>query len=83
MPPPEAPIADDVNWEFLAEKFPLSGGNIKGAFLHATYQAAARNEAVGMGDLVLGLRRELDKMGKVTSAADFGPYWRLLDGAQR
>ncbi len=83
IPPSEAPIADDVNWEFLAEKFALSGGNIKGAFLHATYQAAARNDAVGMGDLVLGLRRELDKMGKVTSAADFGPYWRLLDGAQR
>lgn len=83
MPPSEAPMADNVNWEFLAEKFALSGGNIKGAFLHATYQAAARNEAVGMRDLVLGLRRELEKMGKVAGAADFGPYWRLLDGAPR
>jgi hypothetical protein len=81
LPPPEMPAMKDVDWDFLAEKFALAGGNIKGAFLHATYQAAARDEPVTMADLVLGLRRELDKMGKVSSAGDFGRYWQLIEKA--
>jgi hypothetical protein len=78
---PEMPIAEGIDWEFLAGRFNLAGGNIKGAMMHAAYQAATAGRPVGMADLLLGVRRELEKMGKLTSAGDFGPYWHLVGGS--
>ncbi len=79
--PPEMPLAEGIDWEFLAARFNLAGGNIKGAVMHGAYQAAAADRPVGMADLVLGIRRELEKMGKLSSAGDFGPYWHLVAGS--
>jgi len=76
--PQGAPVAADVDWDFLAAGFHLAGGNIKGALMHAAYLAAERSTAIGMPELVMGVRRELDKMGKLSGASDFGPYWHLV-----
>lgn len=44
--PKEAPLAQDVDFGRLAEKFPVSGGIIKNAVLHAARYAAYRKSAV-------------------------------------
>ena len=43
--------------------------------MHAAYQAAAADRAIAMRDLLLGVRRELDKSGRSPGAGDFGEYW--------
>ena len=78
--PDRLPVTDDVDWDFLATRFPVTGGTIKGAVMHAAYRAAARHRPVGMADLLRGLRRELTKSGKVSMPADFAPYAHLLTG---
>jgi hypothetical protein len=76
--PAGAPVAADVDWDFLASNFQLAGGNLKGVLMHAAYLAADRGAEIGMAELVMGVRRELDKMGKVSGAGDFGAYWHLV-----
>jgi hypothetical protein len=73
--PAAAPVEDDVDWDLLAS-FPLAGGSIHSAVLHAAYQAAAAGRPIGTVRLLVGLRRELEKHGRVPAEADFGPYWR-------
>jgi winged helix domain-containing protein/ATPase family protein associated with various cellular activities (AAA) len=76
--PPEAPLAGELDWETLARRFALAGGSIRGAAVHAAYQAAAANEPIGMAHLLLGVRRELDKLGRAPSPADFGAHWEAV-----
>lgn len=69
--PPGAPLADDVDFELLAEKAALSGGNINNIALRAAFYAAAEQESVGMPHLLRAVEREYDKLGKVYAAGDF------------
>jgi SpoVK/Ycf46/Vps4 family AAA+-type ATPase len=69
--PPGAPLADDVDFELLADKATLSGGNINNIALRAAFYAAAEKNAVGMGHILRAVEREYDKLGKVFSAGDF------------
>jgi SpoVK/Ycf46/Vps4 family AAA+-type ATPase len=69
--PPGAPLADDVDFELLAEKAALSGGNINNIALRAAFYAAAEKEVVGMGHILRAVEREYDKLGKVFSMGDF------------
>jgi len=78
--PDAAPLTDDIDWDFLARAFSLAGGSIRGAVLHAAYQAAAEARPIGMTDLLIGVRRELEKLGRVPGAADFGAYWPIVKG---
>ena len=63
--PPETPLADDVDVEFLAERCKLSGGNIKNVALAAAFFAAAEQSPVMMKHLLQAVRREYQKIGKV------------------
>ncbi|MFB9388324.1 ATP-binding protein [Streptomyces coeruleoprunus] len=72
--PAGAPIDPDVDWALLAS-FPLSGGSIRGAVLHAAYQSAAASRPIGTVSLLAGLRRELEKVGRVAVPSDFGAHW--------
>jgi SpoVK/Ycf46/Vps4 family AAA+-type ATPase len=76
--PPEAPMADDVDLEFLAKRFKLSGGNIKNIVLEAAFFAADEGRPISMAHLVRATRREHQKIGRLISEADFGPYAHLL-----
>ncbi len=76
--PPEAPLAGDVDLEFLARRFKLSGGNIKNIVLEAAFFAADEGRPISMAHLVRATRREHQKIGKLISEADFGPYAHLL-----
>jgi SpoVK/Ycf46/Vps4 family AAA+-type ATPase len=76
--PPEAPLAADVDLQFLAEQFRFSGGAIRNVALQAAFLAADADEAIGMRHLLAATLREIRKSGKLVSAADFGPYAAML-----
>ena len=76
--PAEAPIAHDVDLEFLARKFRLAGGHIRNITLAAAFLAASTGEQISMKHLVRATRREYQKLLKMTTPADFDPYHDLF-----
>ena len=76
--PANVPLAEDIDWGFLAKRFKLSGGNIKNVAVAAAFGAAAGDSEVGMEQIVLGVKREYQKLGKVCDKSDFGPYYGLV-----
>jgi ATPases of the AAA+ class len=87
--PSATPLADDIDFGFLAKQFELSGGNIRNialasAFLAAEEQSAAaprakRNRAaVTMEYIVVATGRELQKIGRLPAKADFREYYELI-----
>jgi SpoVK/Ycf46/Vps4 family AAA+-type ATPase len=78
--PLQTPMSDDIDFEFLAKKFNLSGGNIKNIAVNAAFLAAEDSQRVEMSHTLLATRRELQKMGKHCSPSDFGKYNGLFEG---
>lgn len=76
--PPEMPRRDDIDFAFLARQFRISGGNIRNIVLAGAFLAAARGEPLGMAHLIRATRREFQKLGRMATEADFGPYTHLL-----
>ncbi len=76
--PPEAPRAADVELDFLAERFELSGGGIRNAAIAAAVLAASEGSAIGMTQLVRGVAMEYAKHGRLTLAADFERFHDLV-----
>jgi len=70
---PGAPMKD-LDVDFLARQFTLTGGSIRNAVLTAAFLAAEAGTPITMATLVLGLQREFQKLGRLVPAADFGPY---------
>ena len=67
--PPELERGSDVDLARMA-RIKLTGGNIKNVVLSAAHRAVAEDRPVGMADLIHGIRREYQKMGKQTAAHD-------------
>ena len=76
--PEETPMADDVDFGFLAQRFELSGGNIRNVALAAAFRAADGGRPIAMEDLVVGTARELEKLGRLPARAEFREYWDLI-----
>jgi SpoVK/Ycf46/Vps4 family AAA+-type ATPase len=76
--PPAAPLSDDVDFEFLAEQFPLAGGHIRNIAVSAAFRAAGNGGSIGMHHLLLSLKREYQKMGKVCERSELGRYYHLV-----
>ena len=72
-----APL-DNVDLDFLSTKFELAGGSIRNAALTSAFMAASTGKKVDMEALVLGLKREMQKLGRLTTQADFGKYYDLV-----
>lgn len=81
--PPAVPLAGDLDLDFMARQFKLSGGNIKNialaaAFLAAGEDGASPSASTGRGGLVTmahlrhATRREYQKLGKQLSAEELG-----------
>ena len=75
------PRADDLDLDFLAQAFKLSGGNIRNIVIAAAYMAAEARQPVSMRNLVQATQREYAKLGRMTVEAEFGPYYPLLNAA--
>jgi len=76
--PARAPRAPDVDIEFLADRLPVAGGNIKNIVMQAAFLAAADGGVIGMAHLMRAAKREYDKIGRLGGAEDFGAYWALV-----
>jgi len=72
------PRAADLDLEFLAESFKLSGGAIRNIAVAAAYAAAEAKHPLDMGDLVRATQREYLKLGRMVVESEFGPYYRFL-----
>ena len=68
--PATAPRDPTLDFEQLARRFRLSGGNISNVVLGAAFLAAADDARIGMDHLLAATRREYQKMGKVVAEAD-------------
>ncbi len=74
--PAETPMDDDVDYSFLAQKFEITGGQIKNIALAAAFLAAADNGGpVSMKHIINAARQELQKTGKVLLKEDLGEYY--------
>ncbi|HEY9076341.1 MAG TPA: ATP-binding protein [Anaerolineaceae bacterium] len=63
--PPEVPKAPDVEFEALARRYKIAGGNIRNIIVSAVYLAASEQQPVQMRHLLHGARREMQKIGKL------------------
>jgi SpoVK/Ycf46/Vps4 family AAA+-type ATPase len=76
--PQEAPVDDDVDLEFLATQFKLSGGAIRNCSLAAAFQAADEDSSIEMRHLVRAVAQEYGKQGRLTLEADFERFHELV-----
>ena len=76
--PEEAPRAEDVDLDFLSEKFKLSGGAIRNCSLAAAFQAADDDAAISMRHLVRAVAQEYGKQGRLTLEADFERFHDVI-----
>jgi SpoVK/Ycf46/Vps4 family AAA+-type ATPase len=75
---PSAAPTEDLDLPWLAKQFRIAGGNIRNAAVAAAFIAAEAGRPIGMQDVVLGLDREFEKIGRLRTPADFGKYYPLL-----
>jgi adenylate kinase family enzyme len=78
--PAQAPVADDLDLDFLATQFKLSGGGIRNCSLAAAFRAADEGSAIGMRHLVRAVAQEYGKQGRLTLEADFERFHSLVRG---
>lgn len=76
--PGAAPLGTDIDYQFLAQQFKLSGGNIKNIAVSASFLAADDSRKVNMEHIIWGVKREFQKMGKTCSEGDFGEYFSIV-----
>ncbi|HWE56861.1 MAG TPA: ATP-binding protein [Acidimicrobiales bacterium] len=72
------PRSDDIDLDFCAKAFELSGGNIRSIAITAAYTAAESGHPVSMLDLVRATQQEYRKLGRLVVAGEFGSYYPLL-----
>jgi SpoVK/Ycf46/Vps4 family AAA+-type ATPase len=79
--PKQAPLSSDIDFAFLSRQFKLTGGNIKNIAVHAAFLAAEDDKRIGMAQIIRATKREFEKIGRLCSKADFGPYYDLMKEA--
>lgn len=62
--PGDAPLADDVDLEQLADLYPVVGGLIRNAAVAAGFVAASEKTCIHQRHFIRALRREYDKAGR-------------------
>jgi len=77
--PEEAPLSNDINFDFISEKLKLAGGNIKNIAIASAFYAADRSERIKMSHIMHAAKREYQKMGKTFLKADFTPYYEIIE----
>ena len=78
MFPPEAPLAVDVDFSFLARQFAFAGGDIRNVVLDAAYGAAQSRDAISMRHILKAVARQYAKKGQVVGAAELREYGSLM-----
>jgi SpoVK/Ycf46/Vps4 family AAA+-type ATPase len=61
--PANRPPGSDIDFEFLAANFPLTGGHIRNIVLQAAFLAVDEGESIRMQHLLQATRQEYEKLG--------------------
>ena len=77
--PDSAPLSADVDYSFLSSKLRLAGGNIRNIALTAAFLAAEESSDIEMRHIILAVKREMQKMGRLCVRGDFGRYYELIE----
>jgi SpoVK/Ycf46/Vps4 family AAA+-type ATPase len=72
------PLDDDVDLDFCAEAFELSGGDIRSIAVTVAYRAASTDRTVAMTDVIAAVGQEYRKLGRLCLEAEFGRYYQML-----
>ena len=84
---PEHADSSELEFDFLAEQFPLSGGNIRSIVFNACLQCAGSNGngsgQLTMNEIVVAVKREFDKMNRGLSLEQYGSYAALIERLER
>jgi hypothetical protein len=75
--PPGAPT-DEIDLDFLARQFRITGGSIRNAALTAAFIAAESCVPITMEIAILGLKREFQKLGRLRTEVEFDRYFDLV-----
>jgi SpoVK/Ycf46/Vps4 family AAA+-type ATPase len=65
---------DDLDLDFVAQQFDLTGGSIRNAALTAAFRAAGADRAVGMSDVLHAVSQEMAKLGRRPNDDQFGRW---------
>ncbi len=76
--PEEAPVDENIDFEFLSKRFEIAGGNIKNIVVSSAFLAAQANEKIQMKHIVRAVKYELHKTGRVLLKEDLGEYYSDL-----
>lgn len=68
--PSDVPRQKNIDFEFLAKRYRLAGGNIRNIIINAAYLAASDGGMVSMDHILHSARREMQKMGRLVSETD-------------
>ncbi|MBN2532166.1 MAG: AAA family ATPase [Spirochaetales bacterium] len=69
--PGETPLAEEIDFKYLANKLPVAGGHIKNIALQAAFFAAESGGKLTMEHIMRASRREFDKMGRLWDKREF------------
>ncbi|MGW1173771.1 ATP-binding protein [Kitasatospora sp. NPDC002543] len=75
---PLVPRGDDLDLDFCARNFELTGGSIRACAVSAAYLAAGTGAPLGMAQLVSAVVGEYRKLGRLVLASEFGPWLGVL-----
>lgn len=77
--PKQTPVDDDIDWDFIADKFALSGGHIKNIVLSAAFSAAAEDQPINMRHMLNAAVGEMKKNDIVVVREELREYADLLN----
>ncbi|MEE1783218.1 ATP-binding protein [Streptomyces sp. SP17BM10] len=78
---PRLPRGDDLDLDFCARSFELTGGSIRACAVSAAYLAAGAGAPLGMAQLVAAVVGEYRKLGRLVLESEFGPWLGVLGDA--
>ncbi|NQX69433.1 AAA family ATPase [Paenibacillus alba] len=74
MFPAAAPLSDDVDFKYLAQRYEIAGGNIKNVVVSSAFLAAEAGQSIRMQHIIKSIRHELQKSGKILARQEWEEY---------
>jgi ATP-dependent 26S proteasome regulatory subunit len=71
--PAEAPVDNEIDYDFLSRKVQVPGGSIRNIVLNAAFLAAGNGQVINMEHLIQSTKREYEKIGKLWDEARWDP----------
>ncbi|MDD5319217.1 MAG: AAA family ATPase [Methylococcales bacterium] len=68
--PKEAPLSEQIDFEYLSQELKIAGGSIKNIVLNSAFLAAENGGVIGMEHVLRGAKREFEKIGKLWNEKD-------------